>query len=75
MVESSYPDGGEDDWDEEDWGYGEEDEYLPEMTMLEKKQSSQMDGAFGVQKVFQAGHSKNQHYTIIDANEIHVVQE
>ena len=41
---------GSDEWDEEDWGdYGGEDEYnIPEMTMLEKKKSSQMDGAFGV---------------------------
>ena len=37
------------------------------------KLASMNDGAFGAQKVFQAGNNINQHYTIIDAKEIHIV--
>ena len=77
MVEQT----GNDGWDEEmndeedDWGIdgdGEED-YLPEDVGMLRKKSSMNDGAFGAQKVFQAGNNINQHYTIIDAKEIHIV--
>ena len=74
MVESSQPGGGEEEWDEDDWGLDGEggDEYLTEEMGYDRKASA-IEGVFAAQKVFQAGHSKNLHYTLIDKSEIHIV--
>ena len=74
MVER-FSDGEQEDWNDDDsWGLDEENEneYISEATAFEEE--TKFGDDLGQQKVFQAGHTVNKHYNIIDKNEIHLVQ-
>ena len=73
MVEASNPYGEEEE--EDDWGldYDQENEYA-DLAELTKVKSQVEDDGLGMVNVFQSGHGKSKHYTIIDTKDISAIQ-
>merc|ERR1711990_195996 len=61
----------EQEWDEDDWGLEEEEDY----SVKELKRMESAVFAFDDQQVFQAKHRMNRHYTAYEQDEIHVAMK